>query len=84
MLDVALDASVEPREEDLDGVVLDPCFFEQRRERRARPLGVADRLFEPRLAQRAGREAGALNASGRYYLLVPNEVAARTVAATRD
>ncbi len=32
----------------------------------------------------AGREAGALNASGRYYLLVPNEVAARTVAATRD
>ena len=37
----------------------DPGFFEQRRERRARPLGVADRLFEPRLAQRAGREAGA-------------------------
>jgi membrane-bound lytic murein transglycosylase A len=32
----------------------------------------------------AGREAGALNASGRYYLLVPNEVAARAVAATRD
>jgi membrane-bound lytic murein transglycosylase A len=32
----------------------------------------------------AGREAGALNASGRYYLLVPNEVAARAVASTRD
>ena len=32
----------------------------------------------------AGREAGAFNASGRYYLLVPNEVAARAIAATRD
>jgi membrane-bound lytic murein transglycosylase A len=32
----------------------------------------------------AGQEAGAFNATGRYYLLVPNEVAARVIAATRD
>ena len=38
---------------------LDSGLLEQRRERRARPLGVADRLFEPRLAEGARREAGA-------------------------
>jgi membrane-bound lytic murein transglycosylase A len=32
----------------------------------------------------AGREAGAMNANGRYWLLVPNAVAARGVLATRD
>jgi membrane-bound lytic murein transglycosylase A len=32
----------------------------------------------------AGREASAFNAMGRYYLLVPNEIAARAAAATRD
>ncbi|HWB47858.1 MAG TPA: MltA domain-containing protein [Stellaceae bacterium] len=32
----------------------------------------------------AGREAGALNAAGRYYLLLPNTVAARALAAAHD
>ena len=54
VLDLALDAAVEAGEEHLDGAVLDAGFLEQRRERRAGPLGVADRLLEPRLAQRTG------------------------------
>ena len=32
----------------------------------------------------AGREAGSLNASGRYYLLVPNEVASRAVVPSQQ
>ena len=54
VLELALDAAVEAREENLDGAVADPALLEQRRERRPRPLGVADRLLEPRLAQRTG------------------------------
>ena len=57
VLDLALDAAVEAGEEHLDGAVLDPGFLEQRRERRARPLRVADRLVDPRLAERARRVA---------------------------
>ena len=58
VLELALDAAVEPREEHLDGAVLDAGLLEQRRERRPRPLGVADRLLEPGLAQRARVRAG--------------------------
>jgi hypothetical protein len=57
VLDLALEPAVEAGEEHLDGAVLDPGLLEERRERRSCPLCVPDRFVEPRLAERAGREA---------------------------
>ena len=52
LLLAALDAAVEPAEDHLDGVVVEPGLGEDRRERRPRPGTGADRLGEPRLADR--------------------------------
>ena len=49
----ALDAAVEPGEEHLDRSLAHPRLFEQRSQRGAGPAGGADRLQEPRLADRA-------------------------------
>ena len=69
VLDVALDPAVEAGENDLARRRGHACLLEDRRERRARPLGGADRLAQPRLAERARREqrtavAGALERHG--------------------
>ena len=53
MLDAALDTAVESGEDDLGSVSRQPCLMKQRRQRRARPLGRADSLHEPRLAERS-------------------------------
>jgi hypothetical protein len=53
MLDVVLDAAIEPGEDDLDTPVEHSGLLEDRGERRARPFSGADGLREPRLADRA-------------------------------
>ena len=58
LLLAAFDAAVEPGEDDLDCAVERPGLGEQRRERRARPRGGAERLGEPGLARRAGERGG--------------------------
>ena len=55
----ALEAPIETPEEHLHRLPLEPRLVEQAAQRDAGPLGVPDRLQQPRLAERAGREPGA-------------------------
>ena len=69
LLDVALHAAVEAAEDDVDRVGPDPCLLEQGRERHPGPPSGADRLGQPRLADRPRLEqraavAGALHRRG--------------------
>src|SRR6185312_17497284 len=52
VLEVALDAAVEAAEDDLLRLGGEAGLLEERRERRAGPLGGADGALEPGLAQR--------------------------------
>ena len=69
VLEVALDAAVEPAEDDLLRLRGNTCLLQKRRERSARPLGGADGTLEPRLADRPRLDqrapvAGALERHG--------------------
>ena len=56
---LALDAAVEAAEDRPHGAVAHPGLLEQGAKRRAAPAGGADGLVEPRLAERARRQARA-------------------------
>jgi len=59
LLNVALEAVVEAGEHHLERVVLESRHLEQRRQRRARPLGGPDGLEQPGLAHRTRMQPGA-------------------------
>src|SRR5207302_4841307 len=56
LIDPALHAAVQPREDNFGAALLQARLLEDRREGRSGPLGGAHRFSEPRLAQRAWGE----------------------------
>ena len=58
LLDSPLESVVSSGESHVDGAVPDACLTQQRRQRGACPLGRADGLVEPRLADWARGEPG--------------------------
>jgi len=59
LVDAALNAPIEPGEHDLGGAVHKAGLIQHRSEGGPRPLRRADRLAEPRLAQRPRHQASA-------------------------
>ncbi|MND07961.1 hypothetical protein D3C83_302810 [compost metagenome] len=53
---VAFDALIQTGENNLRGIAAEPGFLEDASKRRARPLGVADGLEKPGLADAPRRE----------------------------
>ena len=84
-----LDPAVESLERDLDRVGGHAGLPQERRERRPRPLGGADRFPQPGLAEWAGLEhrasvAGAFQGDGNGDAWARPEVVRGSVAATRS